>query len=154
MKPDDMLIKKCLLAFSLFASLFVSAQEPAHWEYHVKKISDNMYEVHMTATVQSPWHIYSQGTPDGGPVATQFSFAKNPLVIADTVVKEIGELIKKHEAVFGVDVHYYEGKVDFVEAVRLRTAAKTSFSGTVKYMLCNDRECLPPRTASFSINLF
>jgi len=103
--------------------------------------------------INNPWHTYSQFTPDGGPVATKFSFAKNPLYTLDGSVKENGKLIKKFESVFGVDVKYFSEKVDFVQVVKLKTSAKTNFSGSVEFMVCNDQQCLPPATQKFSIAL-
>ena len=77
--------------------------------------------------MNSPWHTYSQFTPDGGPVATQFSFAKNPLYTLEGKVKENGNLIQKHEAVFGVDVKYFSEKVDFVQVVKMKTKRQNQF---------------------------
>jgi len=55
--------------------------------------------------------------------------------------------VVKHEEVFGVDVKYFEGKVDFVQRVKLRGSAKNEFfPGTVEFMVCNDQQCLPPTT--------
>jgi thiol:disulfide interchange protein DsbD len=68
-------------------------------------------------------------------------------------VKENGNIIQKHEAVFGVDVKYFSGKVDFVQVVKMKSKARTNFSGSVEFMVCNDQECLPPATQHFSIAL-
>jgi thiol:disulfide interchange protein DsbD len=55
--------------------------------------------------------------------------------------------------VFGVDVKYFSGKVDFVQLVKLKSKAKTNFTGSVEFMVCNDQQCLPPATQKFSIAL-
>jgi hypothetical protein len=142
----------------VITSLFIyaaSAQvgNPYTWSYSAKKVNDNTYELHFRVDLNSPWHTYSQYTPDGGPVPTKFVFAKNPLYTLDGKVKENGSLMQKHEAVFGVDVKYFNGKVDFVQVVKLKTKAKTNFSGSVEFMVCNDQQCLPPATQQFSIAL-
>ncbi len=146
--------------FALFLSLLivfaVNAQGrlmPYKWSYEAKKIAANTYELHFVVDVNSPWHTYSQFTPDGGPIPTHFTFTKNPLYSLDGKVKEEGKLLKKHEAVFGVDVKYFNGKVDFVQLVKLKGNAKTNFSGEVEFMVCNDQQCLPPATEKFSIPL-
>jgi hypothetical protein len=126
---------------------------PYNWTYSAKKISDNVYELHFHMDINNPWHTYSQFTADGGPVATKFSFTKNPLYTLDGNVKENGKLIKKYETVFGVDVKYFSDQVDFVQVVKLKTKAKTNFSGSVEFMVCNDQQCLPPTTQKFSIAL-
>ena len=146
-----------ILAFVLSAAFAsraqVQATTPYNWTYSAKKLSDNVYELHFLVDIKSPWHTYSQFTPDGGPVPTKFTFARNPLYTLDGKVKENGKLEKKHEAVFGVDVKYFDGKVDFVQVVKLKTKAKTNFSGSVEFMVCNDQQCLPPATQHFSIAL-
>ena len=146
--------KGFLIFISFLAGLDPAlAQTPYTWSFAAKKVADKTYEIHCVADVQAPWHTYSQFTPDGGPVPTKFSFAKNPLYTLDGVVKENGRLMQKHEAVFGVDVKYFNGNVDFVQLVKLKTRAKTNFSGSVEFMVCNDQQCLPPATQKFSIAL-
>jgi Disulphide bond corrector protein DsbC len=147
---------KKMISFALaICFVYVSQAQvsPYNWTYSSKKIADDEYELHFHMDISSPWHTYSQFTPDGGPVATKFSFAKNPLYTLEGTVKEDGKLIKKYETVFGVDVKYFSDKVDYVQVVKLKSKAKTNFSGSVEFMVCNDKECLPPSTQKFSIAL-
>ncbi len=148
-------MKKYFFLLLLFFSLtgVTLAQTPYTWSFRAKKVSDKTYEIHCVADVQAPWHTYSQFTPDGGPLPTKFTFSKNPLYSLDGVVKENGKLIVKHEDVFGVDVKYFEGEVDFVQRVKIKGSAKTNFSGTVEFMVCNEQQCLPPATQKFSVAL-
>jgi len=141
------------LGFSLSSLAQIATNKPYSWNYSAKKLATGSYELHITMAINSNWHTYSQTTPDGGPVATKFTFAKNPLYSFAGDVKENGKLLQKNEKVFGVDVKYYEGKVDYVQVVKVKANAKTNVSGTVEFMVCNDRTCLPPTTESFSIAL-
>jgi hypothetical protein len=126
------LILAVIVVFACTAHAQITSQgTPYTWTYTANKISDNAYELHFHVDLNSPWHTYSQFTPDGGPVPTKFSFAKNPLYTLDGKVKENGTLIQKHEAFFGVYVKYFNGKVDFVQLVKLKTKVKTNFSGSV-----------------------
>lgn len=144
-------MKKLLVIFSMFLSTVVFAQDPVKWSFTSKKISGNTYEIHITAMIQSPWSIYSQSTPDGGPLPTMFSFGKNPLVKLEGNVKEQGDLKKKFEEVFAVDVLYYKDKVDFVQKITIKNNIKTNITGKLEYMACNDEQCLPPKEIPFSI---
>lgn len=144
--------------FFLIVSLLITgqatlAQNPVTWNCTAKKIRDKIYEIHLTATIEAPWHVYSQKTPEGGPVPTNITFSKNPLIVFDSTVKEQGKLIRKHEEVFGVDVKYYEGTLDLVQVVRLKSKVKTTVSGSINFMVCNDKECLPPKAIPFSVVL-
>ena len=141
------------LSFCLVACAFGQIKNPVKWSFTAKKINTSTYEVHLVAAIDRGWHIYSQTTPDGGPVKTTITFAKNPLLTVDGAAKEVGKLEQKHEELFGVDVKQYSGKVDFVQKVKMKAAAKTSISGAVEFMFCNDKECLPPKTEKFSVAL-
>ena len=126
---------------------------PVTWTTTSKKIKDKTYEVHLTATIDKGWHIYSQFTPEGGPVPTSILFTKNPLFNLEGNAKETGKLEQVHEEIFGVDVKQFSNKVDFVQIVKLKSPVKTSANISVEYMICNDRQCLPPVTKKFSIAL-
>lgn len=134
-------------------NLQAQVQDPVKWNYAATKKSANEYIVTVSATLPAAWHIYSINTPADGPVPTSITFKKNPLVIFDGSIKEEGKLKTDHDAVFGVDVKYYSDKVEFIQPVKLKSAVKTNLSGTVKYMVCNDKICLPPKTIPFNIQL-
>lgn len=140
-----------------FAGLFfvqtAAAQAPVRWEYAKKHLGANRYEVSLTALIQGKWHLYSQFTPEGGPVPTKIVFANNPMLLVEGAVKEDGRLIEKMEEVFEMKVKYYEDMVVFKQVVKLKKKIKTKVSGTITYMLCDDTQCLPPKTESFSISL-
>jgi len=128
-------------------------QNPVKWEYNVKSAGNGVYTLHFTATINKGWHIYSQTTPEGGPVPTAFVFVKNPLVSMVGVVKEVGVMEKHNEPLFGVEVKQYADKVDFVQTVKVKPGIKTNLSGSIEFMLCNNKECLPPAKQEFSIAL-
>jgi len=131
---------------------FAQIQKPVTWNFTAKKLSATSYELHLTATLQEGWHIYSQSTPDGGPVATNITFNKNALVIIKGKPTETGKMETKHEPLFGVDVKQFSSKVDFVQVIQLKAAVKTNVSGVIESMACNNRQCLPPTKQSFSIS--
>lgn len=128
-------------------------QDPVKWNYSATKKSDKEYTVNISATLAPNWHIYSMNTPDGGPVPTTFSFKKNPLVTIEGKTTETGKAKTIHDDIFGIDVKYYGETVSFAQVIKLKSPVKTNLSGTVKYMVCNDKMCLPPKTVPFNIQL-
>ena len=149
-------MKKLLLLITLFSIAgvsFAQLSDPVKWSYTATKKSDKVYEITYTATIDKPWHIYSQTTPKGGPVPTKFVYKTNPLLTITGIPKEDGALVKKHEEVFGVDVKYYDNKVVFTHTINLKNPVKTNISGTVEYMVCNDSQCLPPKKVPFDLKL-
>ncbi|HVG17192.1 MAG TPA: protein-disulfide reductase DsbD domain-containing protein [Chitinophagaceae bacterium] len=144
-----------LIIFILF-SLGGSAQmqSPVSWTFSSKKISDNNYEVQLIASIQSGWHLYSQSQPkDAIAQPTSFMFSKNPLVIIDGKVKEVGKLEKFKDEKLDISAFQYSNKVVFVQKVRVKAKIKTNVSGKLEYQTCDDKKCLPPKTVNFSIAL-
>jgi thiol:disulfide interchange protein DsbD len=134
--------------------LFAQIQNPVSWTTSSKKINDKTYEVHLTANLNSGWHIYSQHTPEGGPVPTSLTFTKNPLVTVEGKAKEVGKLEQHVEPLFGnIDVKQFSNKFDFVQLVKLKAPVKTSVNVAVEFMVCNDKQCLPPKTEKLSVAL-
>jgi thiol:disulfide interchange protein DsbD len=147
--------KLYLLGCLVMAGLAVTAQssKAVHWTFTSKKLSDKVYEIHMTASIDGDYHMYSQNIGVDGPIPTSFKMTPNPLLVRDGKVKEVGKLVKKKEEVWGGDVLYYERSVDFVQVVRLKGNVKTNLAGTVQFMVCNESQCLPPADVEFKVNI-
>ncbi len=148
-------MKKLFLSMVLvLAGMVIRAQEqPVSWSFDAKKIGDKTYEIRLTAKIEDDWHIYSQTTPDGGPVPTSISYAKNPLVTMEGGTKEVGKMEKHFEKLFGVEVLQFSNKVDFVQTVKLKANVKTNITGSVTFMVCNDEMCMPPTSVKFNLPL-
>jgi len=132
---------------------FTQFKDPVKWTWNATKKSDKVYEITYTAVIERPWHIYSQTTPKGGPVPTKFVYKTNPLITITGIPKENGKLQNKHEEVFDVDVKYFDNTVTFTQTVNLKSAVKTNITGNIEYMVCNDKECLPPKKVAFDLQL-
>jgi hypothetical protein len=131
---------------------FAQVKDPVKWTASSRK-KPGGYDIVLTATLPKPWHIYSQNTGEGGPVATNFKFGANPLVTFDGQVKEIGALKENYDKLFDTKVKYFGDKVDFVQSVKVKGNLKTNVNVTVEYMTCDDSQCLPPTKKSFNVSL-
>lgn len=150
-----MMKKFTILASMLFLFLAVASAQidnPVKWIYSAKKLSDKVYELHITANIDGNWHIYAQDAGKG-PEPTSFSFITNPLVKLDGKVRESGQLEKSYDPNFNSTLRYYSKQVDFIQKVKLRSTANTLVKGTVTFMVCNDKKCLPPKEVPFSIKV-
>ena len=147
--------KLFIVAFLLVTSVsFAQPLSPVSWSFASKKISANVYEVHLVATIQQGWHLYSQDQPaDAIAQPTSFNFSKNPLVDLEGKVKEIGKLEKYRDKKLDVSANQYSEKVTFVQKVKLKGRVKTNVSGKLEFQTCDDKKCLPPKTVNFSIAL-
>ena len=138
----------------IFITMTALAQSPVSWAFTSKKISDKVYEVHMTATIIKGWHLYAQTQPkDAIAQPTSFQFNNNPLLNFDGKVKEVGKLEKYKDKVLDLSAYQYSNKVNFVQIVKLKGNAKTAVIGKLEYQTCDDKKCLPPKTIPFTIAL-
>jgi len=138
----------------VFAGMFLYAQNPVNWTFTAKKVNDKTFEVHMTASIDKGWHLYSQEQPEDAIAnPTSFTLTANPLFSLDGKIKEVGKMEKFTDKQLGLSANQYSNNVDFVQVVKLKGSAKTNISGSVEYQTCDDKKCLPPKTINFSVAL-
>jgi len=141
------------IVFVLFAlNAMAQVKDPIKWTATSRKKAGG-YEVVLTAALPKLWHIYSQKTGAGGPVATSLKFTKNPLLTFEGRVKEAGALKETFDKYFNTKVKYFSDKVDFVQVVKVKGNVKTNVNIAVEYMTCNDIVCLPPTKKLFNVSL-
>ena len=125
---------------------------PVIWSFSIQKVADKTYEVHMQATIQNGWHLYSQKQPEEDiPFPTTFTIKANPLIKLEGKIKEIGKMQVMKDAALGVSANQYSNTVDFVQKLKLKSNVKTNFNGNVEYQTCDDKKCLPPKKVNFNV---
>lgn len=147
--------KLVVLSVIVFAAFTAQAQlNPITWTFTAKKTGDKAYDIVMKATIQNTWHLYSQTQPDDAIVIpTTFTVNTNPLLKLDGKIIETGKMEKYKDAALGISANQYSRSVTFVQKIKLKSAAKTNFSGNVEYQTCDDHQCLPPKKVNFSVAL-
>ena len=145
-------MKKIFLATVLGLTAFVSNAQilnPVKFSYTAKKTTAGQYELHIKAMIDPKWHLYSTENPAGGADATVINFTG-----VDKVgkLKEKGSMKTIFEKSFGVNQKYFETSVEFVQVVKAKAGIK-KIQGSIEYMVCNDKQCLPPKEIPFEISL-
>lgn len=141
-----------LCALTIVFNANAQKLNPVKWTFDAVKKADKQYDITFSASIDAPWHMYSQFVKKG-PVPTSVQIKKNPLVQLKGSVKEIGTLEKKFDKNFGTDIAYFSNKVQFVQSVTLKVASKTKLTGEIEYMVCNDERCLPPTKVPFEVTI-
>ncbi|MGI4751989.1 MAG: protein-disulfide reductase DsbD domain-containing protein [Janthinobacterium lividum] len=145
MKKSALLVALSFLSTGLFAQILT----PVKWSYAAKKISKTEAVLLLKATIDNGWHIYSTQQKDGGPVKTEFTFAPSKDYAVNGVLAE-PKPITKFENSFKMNVSYFEKSVIFQQKIKLKKD-QTDIKGKVEFMVCNDKQCLPPEDIEFSI---
>lgn len=136
-----------LAGFSLTASSQIL--KPVTWAYAAKRTSATTATLYLKATVDEGWHLYSQFVKDGGPVKTTFTFpaGKGYTLIGKTTEQKP---ITKFETAFNMNVSFFEKSAIFQQKIKL-SGKNAVVKGTVEFMVCNDKQCLPPEEVEFGI---
>ena len=102
--------------------------------------------LHLTAKIEPGWHLYSLTTPKGGPIPTTASVHEGGIINSVELYQPAPE--RHFDPNFNIDTE------TFAEELRLLvsgTVPKSSKAGSteigvdVRYQVCSDRQCLPPR---------
>ncbi len=144
-----------ILIISIFFTATTNAQihEPVKWETSVEKISASEFDLIITATVDSGWHLYSQNVPDGGPIPTTFSFKSIPDQFQLLGKTTEGEGHEEYDKVFDMNIKYFENEAVFKQRIKLLTDKEITINETLEFMVCDDTNCLPPTEVDISFKV-
>ncbi|WP_455250388.1 cytochrome c biogenesis protein CcdA [Porphyromonas sp.] len=140
----------------LLTSLGAKAQiirDAVSWSHSVEDKSPTEKVIVFSATIKGDWHLYGTELPSGGPTPTSLivdKIAGAQLVGKLTASKKP---IEKHDPNFDMTLRFYSGQVSFRQTLRITDPKAFAFSGAIRYMACNDEQCLPPSNWDFTIAL-
>jgi len=107
-----------LLFFFAFAKGNAQILEPVKWTSKIEKKGNNAVLI-FDAVIEKDWHMYSQFTPEGGPLALEIAF-KNQKGNYELVGKaKEGKTKTSFNDVFGVDETYFEGKAHIEQEIKI-----------------------------------
>lgn len=127
-----------------FAQIF----DPVKWKSAIKMTDATNGVVTFTATVDAGWHVYGTQLPAGGPEPTSVHWNNQG-------VKLVGGLTpskaahKQHDETFDMDLSWWTGSVTLSQKFTV-TAKEYKIEGSIRYMACDDENCTPPKSESFS----
>jgi thiol:disulfide interchange protein DsbD len=153
-----MRIRIILLTIALFfySVLQLSAEilEPVKWTYSINYLPNNEAELIISAKIDKGWHLYSQVlSTDEGPVPTSFNYKKGEGYQLIGKVKE-GKPITEKEPVFdNMELSYFANSATFKQKIKINSDKDFLVKGNLEFMVCNDKQCLPPDIVDFVFNV-
>ena len=146
--------KRSILSFLFIITFLVqgfSQSDPTTWKYSLVDKGDGEIELVANATIERGWHLYDTEIPDGGPYPTSMSIDKLEGAVAVGDFKAVdSKLISGFDAVFQMNIGYYDEKAKFVQRFKVTDKAKFVLEGDVRAQSCNDSECTPPLPVDFA----
>ena len=141
-----------LLVLFLYSIGYSQIHDPVQWSTSVEKISETEYNLIMTSSIEENWHLYSQEVPEGGPIATTFSFGEvSGFELVGKTSEEEGHIID--DPTFGMEIKYFANKAAFKQRIKVLNKNLMNIEGEVEFMVCNDANCLPPTTVDLEFSI-
>ncbi len=118
-------------------------EDPVKFTAEIKTGKTAEAEIVFSGRIEAGWHIYSTNLGSSGPTEASFHVNK-----ADGI-ELVGKLMprgneKSHfDAMFGMNVRYFEGTAQFVQKIRF-TKPTYTIDAYLEYGVCSDENCLPP----------
>ncbi len=147
------------IIFSLLALCLLPAialpqiLEPVKWSFKVEQTKPDEATLVLTAKIDKKWHVYSQDIPPKGPIPTTFTFKKKSnyqLVGKVTESKPIEEVDAMFE---NMVLKYFADKAVFKQKIKVLSQKDFTITGSLEFMCCDDKQCLPPTEVEFTFNI-
>lgn len=113
--------------------------DPVQWSGEVEKVSDTEYILHYDAVIEKDWHVYSQFTPEGGPIPFTFEWihGKNADYTPDGTALE-SPIEKKYSDIFEVDEWFWVDNARLSQKVLLKDKNVDFIKTIIKHQSCID----------------
>ncbi len=150
-----------LILILLAIPIVASGQNPTKWSLAPHPVdeplsSGDKTSVKLNVKIEPGWHLYALDQPAGGPIPTTIKITEgSPFELLDVTSPSP---ISKPDPLFIIDgkpleTRYFENEATFTLALTaLANIAADEVAIDVRFQLCNDTFCLPPRTKRVSVD--
>lgn len=135
------MIKKIwLLAIASIFSIGVHAQilDPVKWTTRIEKVADDEYKLFFDAVIEDQWHMYSQFTPDNGPLPLEFIYNNQEGNYEPIGKATESEYQVKFDETFEVDVYSFQNNASFSHNIKITNPNNTFIQVELFYQACID----------------
>lgn len=127
-----------LLALLAISTNYAQILDPAKWTTKIEKLSESEFNLVFEAVIEPDWHIYSQFTPEGGPLPLEFAF-KN----AGKDYKLVGKAVESktsraYNDIFEVDEVFFSNKATIKQKIKVLNANISTIDVTLEYQICKE----------------
>jgi thiol:disulfide interchange protein len=143
------------LAACVSAVAFAQTPDPVQWSMtstaEVAKAGSTV-PLHLTAKIEPGWHLYSLTIPKNL-LPTKLTLLDNPAVDSYKVYEP--PPVRTMDPNFNVEVETYSNQAEFWIPATLKAdaAGPVELTAQVRYRVCDDKQCLNPRTKTAAFKL-
>ncbi|WP_017256984.1 protein-disulfide reductase DsbD family protein [Pedobacter arcticus] len=131
---------------------FAQILKPVTWSYSSEAIGEKEANIVITAKIDKGWHVYSQYIEEGGPIPTSFTFVKSADYELLGKPLESPKAVSAYDSNFAMQISWHEHIAVFKQKIKLKKPEVT-VKGTLEFMVCNDKQCLPPEEVEFDVKI-
>ena len=110
MKPTQRILLTILLLATVL-TMQAQMQDPVHFKSELKTGKNAEAEIVFTATIDQGWHVYSTDLGQDGPIEATFNVVKMDGAEKVGKLTPKGNVIKKYDEMFGMELKYFEHQV-------------------------------------------
>ncbi|HTG65778.1 MAG TPA: cytochrome c biogenesis protein CcdA [Flavobacterium sp.] len=127
-----------LTAFLVFANVNSQILDPVKWTTKIEKKSEGVFVLTFNAVIEKEWHMYSQFTPEGGPLAMEVVF-KNQSGNYSLIGKaKESKTRTAYNDVFEVNETFFEAKAQIQQEIKLTNSKLTKIEAELNYQVCKE----------------
>lgn len=131
-------ILSAIVLFLAFVNVHAQIIAPVKWKSKIEKKSDTEYILQFDGVIEDDWHVYSQFTPDGGPLAMEVLF-NNQKDNFEVVGKAVESKTRTaFNDVFGVNETFFEHNVQIRQTVKTNPKSNGIFQVELSYQVCKE----------------
>src|SRR6187431_770810 len=127
-----------LFAFLALAKVNAQILDPAKWTTAIEKKSETNYILTFNAVIEKDWHLYSQFTPDGGPLALEVIFKDQKGNFNLVGKAKESKTTTAFNDVFGVNEIFFHDKAQIQQEIELVNPKINLIQAELNYQVCKE----------------
>lgn len=142
-------------------AISATAQSPAKWSLGLDPKAAQLenhgrIKLSLKVEIDKGWHLYALEQPEGGPIATTIKVTEGKPFKIDGKIESPRSTVKQDPLFTGTDgkalvTKFFTDRAVFTVPVKATAnASEEDLSLDVRFQLCNDTFCLPPKTVRVS----
>jgi thiol:disulfide interchange protein DsbD len=125
--------------------------QPVNWKQELIRNSDSTLTLVLEASIEEGWHLYSQHTPEGGALPTEFAFAGAGEGYELQGPVQESETQTAYSDIFEVDETFFKDTARFTQEILLTDTALPGIQVDVFYQACKEVCIGAEKTFLFSL---
>ena len=127
-----------LLTVLAFANVNAQILDPVKWTTKIEKKSDNTYVLTFDGVIEKEWHLYSQFTPDGGPLPLEVVFKNSNGNYSLVGKAKESKTRTAYNDIFEVNETFFERKAQIQQEIKITNAQLKTVEAELNYQVCKE----------------